>query len=284
MPSYNYYTDTEEREAEWLDRFPEWANGYAQWREQPALDDWLGPSVFDWFPEGIELPAAPPVHLNCPRLFVSHRKCDEDLALRIGWIAAQEGWDYWIDVLDPNLAALRRLRGGQALTPEKETLATASIVEFALLNCSHLIAVMTDNTRGSMWVPYEYGRVKEPAPFTVQVSCWRHPNLKAADCPEYLVLGKTLLNEQQIRGWLRWELNRWRNDKQPMRCAKGANAPWSGDEPDVLPSENKESETDAGLLTTPEKKGRQIIDVDSFPGYVMVGGLRLPIRDWDKDD
>jgi hypothetical protein len=81
------------------------------------------------------------------------------------------------------------------LSPEQQTLAAAAIVEFALLNCSHLIAVMTEGTRGSMWLPYEYGRVKEPAPLTVQVSCWKHPHLKAEDCPEYLVLGKVHLDE-----------------------------------------------------------------------------------------
>jgi hypothetical protein len=284
VPSYNYYTDAEQAEAEWVDRFPDWAFGYAQWREQPPLDDWRGPSIYDWFGERIEPPAKPPPQLDCPRLFVSHRKCDQELALRIAWLAAQEGWDYWVDVLDPNLAALRRKQNVQSLTPAQVTLATAAIVEFALLNCSHLIAVMTEQTRGSMWVPYEYGRVKEPAPFTMQVSCWRHPDLKADDCPEYLVLGKTLLNEEQIRGWLRWELERWRKAKHPTRCTQGANAPWHGKEPEVLPSEDPDREADARLRKAREPLANQRIDVDSFPGYVVVGNVRVPIRDYVDEE
>ena len=283
MPSYNYYTDAEQVEAEWVDRFPDWAVGYRQWREQPPLDDWRGPSIFDWFREGIEPPPRPQPTLDCPRLFVSHRKCDEDRALRIAWLAVQEGWDYWIDVLDPDLAALQRQQNVQSLTPEQETLATAAIVEFALLNCSHLIAVMTEQTRGSMWVPYEYGRVKEPAPLTVQVSCWRHPDLKTDDCPEYLVLGKTLLNEEQIRGWLRWELDRWRKDKRPVRCANGANAQWKGEEPELLPGEEPDSESDDWLLNRPDSSRNLGIDVDSFPGHVIIGDVILPIND-DTDD
>ena len=38
--------------------------------------------------------------------------------------------------LDPNLEALRRKENLAILTPEQQILATAAIVEFALLNCS----------------------------------------------------------------------------------------------------------------------------------------------------
>ena len=178
--------------------------------------------------------------------------------------------------LDPNLEALRRKENLAILTPEQEILATAAIVEFALLNCSHLIAVMTNETRGSMWVPYEYGRVKEPAPLAVQVSCWRHPHLKAEDCPEYLVLGKVHLSEDEIVRWLRWEMRVWK--QKTGKCSSGADAHWNGSEPDRLPG-SEENETspvdDVRSLISPSPA---TIIAKYGPGLVRIGSTVLPIR------
>ena len=270
MPSYNYYAQAE---AGWLERFPSWAFGYREWVNQPPLNDWSGPSIYDWFPETPEPPLSPVARMPCPRLFVSHRMFDAQAALRIAWLARQEGWDYWIDVLDPSLEALRRKERLATLSAEQETLAIAAIVEFALLNCSHLLAVMTEKTRGTMWVPYEYGRVKDPAPLTVQVSSWMHPQLEPKDWPEYLVLGKVHLNEDEIVGWLRWEMERWR--QRSSRCPQRANAGWDGDEPPRLPgdagSENQTGERFPGLNAPGG-------EVRWERGGVLVGGVRLPMR------
>jgi hypothetical protein len=276
MPSYNYYADAEQREADWLERFPSWAFGYLQWVSQPPINDWRGPSIYDWLSEGIEAPPSPIKRMACPRLFVSHRKCDEKLALRIAWLASREGWDYWIDVLDPNLETLRRKENLARLSAEQQTLATAAIVEFALLNCSHLIAVMTNGTRGSMWVPYEYGRVKEPEPLTVQVSCWRHPCLKAEDCPEYVVLGKVHLNEDEIVQWLTWEMSIWK--MKTGECSSGANANWMGSQPDNLPG-SKATET-VEYVRSLVSRTAPSNTVECQPGFVRIGDIVLPIRDY----
>ena len=94
---------------------------------------------------------------NCPRLFVSHRKADKDCALRIAEIAAQNGFAYWVDVLDPDLQALSKSTIAGSLIP----LVTACIIEMALINCTHVIACMTPHSRGTLWIPYEYGRITE---------------------------------------------------------------------------------------------------------------------------
>jgi len=133
--------------------------------------------------------------------------------------------DFWIDVLDPQLSMIN---GTQLLA-----VATAGIIETALLNCSHLIAVMSPETRGSAWVPYEYGRVKEMLPVTTQVACWLHPELDHQNLPEYMYLGKITLSEEQINDWLTNQLqaiNRRHSDH-----ASGFQPAWRGREPKPLP-------------------------------------------------
>ena len=85
---------------------------------------------------------------------------------------------------------------------------TAAIIEMGLLNSSHVIAAMTSKTKGSQWVPYEYGRVKEPPPNAVNAACWRDattlPECEAL--PEYVLLAPVWKTECEIRAWLKREM------------------------------------------------------------------------------
>jgi hypothetical protein len=112
-----------------------------------------------------------------PCLFVSHRRIDVRPALRIAYLVCQQGFDYWLDVLDPTLI------GVPAPTAEQEAAATAAVIGMALLNSSHVIAVMTMNTKGSEWVPYEYGRVKAPLAASLQAACWVDKTLAGSALP-----------------------------------------------------------------------------------------------------
>jgi hypothetical protein len=206
------------------DRFPKWAAGRARWEryftEALRPQEWL-----DQF-RAVRRP-----RFAVPRLFISHRQADRDLALRIAWLANRAGMEFWIDVLDPQL---RMINGEQPLA-----VATAGIIETALLNSSHLIALMTPKTRGSLWLPYEYGRVKEMLPATVQVACWRHPNLDDNDFPEYLYLGVITLSEEQIDDWLKAQLQ---GTSSPHSApGRGSQPEWYGPEPDPLPEPFKSS-------------------------------------------
>ena len=90
----------------------------------------------------------------------------------------------------------------------KEAAAIAAIIEMALLNSTHVVAIMTANTKGSEWVPYEYGRVKTPQlPISLQAACWADPKI-SIDLPGYLYLGEIHRSETDIRQWLRTELQK----------------------------------------------------------------------------
>ena len=135
----------------------------------------------------------------------------------------------------------------------------------------------SENTWGSMWVPYEYGRVKKPVPRSLQVLHWRHPNLveemkkQNQDFPEYFVLGATLINEQKIRSWLQTEMVIWRQAHR--LCLQGTDEVWQGDVPDPLPGEE---------IKPPDeffsgKSGRQLSIVHE-ENVIWIGDVPLPLR------
>ena len=88
---------------------------------------------------------------------------------------------------------------------------------------------MTGNTKGSQWVPYEYGRVKERTAVGVNASCWRDPTaLRQDDLPEYLHLAAVRDDEPAIRGWLHGHMPQYR------QCPGGRRGTWPGNEPGPL--------------------------------------------------
>jgi hypothetical protein len=171
----------------------------------------------------------------CPRLFVSHRQADYPLALRIARVAADEGVEFWLDVLDPTLTWLNTV-GKRHFTVRQEQLLIAVVIEMALLHSSHVMAVMTTNTIGSGWVGYEYGRVKDSGLFSLQAGCWIHPALGWAPW-EYLLLGINTRDENSIKHWLRGELAVWRARYGGNACQDAAKGDWRPEwgDPPLLP-------------------------------------------------
>lgn len=147
--------------------------------------------------------------IPCPRLFISHRQGDEKFALRIAQLAANNGFYFWVDILDPGLAILNT---NPNISPTLIPLLTACIIEMALINCTHVISCMTPKTKGSTWVPYEYGRITDlPNTFT-KAAAWVHPNLgKREYLPEYMYLGEITHIEKEIEEWLNNQRKRFQS-------------------------------------------------------------------------
>jgi hypothetical protein len=140
----------------------------------------------------------------CPRLFVSHRQIDVKEAERIAWLACNEQFEYWIDIYDPALVSLPQCKG---LSNKQIALLTAGIIEMALINCTHVMAAMTLNAPGSMWIPYEYGRITDLPTTQGRAAAWVHK--QSSNIPEYLYLGIITVDEPEIRKWLRDEFKKW---------------------------------------------------------------------------
>ena len=202
MSNYNWLDFSGRPPAE---RYPDWAEGVSMWREFIRGDAVARRRLLDALVSGRASVAwgAPGTELSRPRLFVSHRKDDEARARDVATLAQAEGFQVWLDVLDSGLQSAAQASTGT----RADALAVALIIEMALLNCTHVIALITPNTRGTYWVPYEYGRVKDSSPHSLRAACWIDQHV--TDEPEYLDLGVKTHSDDDIHDWLRGEMAEW---------------------------------------------------------------------------
>jgi len=231
MPDFNW---KERMGSSWADRFPDWAIGLWVWREYGyRIVDGGGNRILEtlsglWDESDIRRT------IKCPRLFISHKQCDEALAKRIAWIAKDQGFDYWLDVEDPTLTSLKE---GDTSDDNTTMVATiiACVIEMALLNCTHVAAVISPSTKDSRWVPYEFGRVKDNRLMSLRAGSWIHPDVAGKTLPEYLHLCKVMHDKRELPEWLSLEKSSW--TKQHGLCHKGSQSLWVGPEPEDLPGE-----------------------------------------------
>jgi len=199
----------------WLQRYPDEFHGAAEWKDQTLEGKLWNPPI---------LP--PPLELNLrlspkqsaplrPRVFVSHRQGDEKNAERIAFLADKHGFEFWIDTVNlppPSVVA------------SMSALSIALRIEMALLNSSHLVAAYTDKTSGSTWVPYEYGRVKEPVLQTTHCCSWLHT---IKPYPEWIELNRKWTCEADLEQWFRDEFIDWCNGHPGCPTSKPVGA-WTG--------------------------------------------------------
>jgi hypothetical protein len=193
-------------------RFSEEVRGHLAWRslvervyetrfDRPE-DGWW--SLFDGFLAEVQreadqgiAPIGRPTKQKCC-LFISHRMNDADNALHIAWLATQAGYDYWLDIHDPTLIAA----SGSALPSPAKDILIAAIIEIALLNVSHVIALHTRHSAGSKWIPYELGRAKARLVYSDQAAGWFDRHTPVVACGEYVYLARQTRTRTDIQSWL----------------------------------------------------------------------------------
>lgn len=159
-----------------------------------------------------EIPNRPLPQTPC--LFISHKMQDYKEALRIAYLANENGYDIYLDILDPLLQNLVNNNGNAILI--------ANLIELGLLNSTHLIAVMTPNTAASRWVPYEFGRVKEHKLVSTHTASW--VDNAVPSLPEYLFLCPRYHSENDVKKWLQKENPKGKN-KRKMTWPYGKTQP-----------------------------------------------------------
>lgn len=222
MPSYDWMNF---QTYHWKERFPHWAVGVKEWAAQQgnAQGTIALLNTLQALPRTTK-------HKR-PMLFVSHRQSDRDRAMRVAWLADQEGFDFWLDVLDPNLAILNSFHGVGSTSSSAIGNAIACVIEMGLLNSTHLLAVMTANTAGSQWVPYEYGRAKDKNLVSLETSCWADPKLTSKDpLPEYLHLGPISSSDSDVTKWLQSRFTVWKKANGSQLMPPAGN--WNPSEPE----------------------------------------------------
>jgi hypothetical protein len=113
---------------------------------------------------------------------------------RIACLADHRGVNVWPDVHNPTL---RWLNANPVGAPVRSLL-IAAIVEIALLNSTHVIALHTASSLASRWVPYVLARAKAPGVTSVQAAGWFEDPKKPLRHGDYVQLGAMLFDEQGV--------------------------------------------------------------------------------------
>lgn len=79
-------------------------------------------------------------------VFLSHKREDKPKAIRIGDYLKSRGVTCYIDMLDPELSSTNDI---------------TNVIKKRVKQCTHLMAVVSDNTQKSWWVSFEIGVASE---------------------------------------------------------------------------------------------------------------------------
>lgn len=130
------------------------------------------------------------------RLFISHKSSptDDKYAERIAELAKAVGLPYWLDIHNPVLIRANR----QPFTGPHQGILIGAIIEMALLNCRSVIAVHSNVSATSKWIPYEFGRVKTHVPVSRDAAGYFEPAVRNAVAAEYFELAMKTFGEQPV--------------------------------------------------------------------------------------
>ncbi len=110
-------------------------------------------------------------------VFISHKKADRTEAITIGAYLRENGVQCYIDEFDPIL---------------KTTDDITNTIMSRVRACSHLMAVVSENTNNSWWVPFEIGVASETEK---RITSYK---LRAVTLPEYLEKWPIMKTKQHL--------------------------------------------------------------------------------------
>lgn len=133
-------------------------------------------------------------------VFLSHKREDTEVAVRIGRYLTSNGVVCYIDVLDPTL---------------KTTDDITDTIISRLKMCSHMMAVVSQYTERSWWVPFETGVATETEK---RISSY---DVGATNLPEFLSKWPILKSQRDLDLFIQF----YRRDTQVPSGEKRASVP-----------------------------------------------------------
>ena len=119
-------------------------------------------------------------------VFISHRSADDVIAKNVAYrLKNIHGITCYLDDIDDRL---------RKVSPQELTKILVDMVN----KCTNLLAVVTENTTGSWWVPYEIGVAKQAPRVITSMT-----NLRDAALPEYLMEWPRLRGESAVDTYAR---------------------------------------------------------------------------------
>jgi hypothetical protein len=95
--------------------------------------------------------------------------------------------DIWLDVDDEDT---------QQAAKRKDDKALAWAIEWGLMHCTHLLALISPRTKGSWWVPFEIGACRGR---NKDLTFFVHKDVE--DSPSYLIFGRTIIDQLDFYRW-----------------------------------------------------------------------------------
>ena len=125
--------------------------------------------------------------LKC--VFISHQKKDRQIAMSVAKAITDAGIDVYFDEDDSTLEQAR-------LAGDKKGV-TACILK-GIERSSHLLAIITPQTRNSQWVPFEIGYAYKPC----EIKALMANGLAGQTLPEYLDYSDTIISEEALADFI----------------------------------------------------------------------------------
>ncbi len=117
-----------------------------------------------------------------PRVFITHQKKDADVANAVAEYLLSAGIDIYFDQYDKSINR-----------SDPQSVVTA--IRRGIGNSSHMLVIFSQNTFGSMWVPWEVGYAYNSP---VNLNVLRLKGITKEQLPEYLKLVKMVMSIYQL--------------------------------------------------------------------------------------
>jgi hypothetical protein len=121
-------------------------------------------------------------------VFISHSRLDKEKAREVADALEASQVDYYFDENDAEL---------QLADEHGDHLKVVQCIENGLSVCSHLLGIITENTKDSWWVPYEIGSATGRAQ-----ACAHLIDEEVTKLPSYIQAARILANRDEMREWL----------------------------------------------------------------------------------
>lgn len=125
----------------------------------------------------------PKPSIEKPRVFISHQKKDSDVAGKIADYLLDAGIDVYFDQYDSSIN-------------RADPNSVVNAIRTGIENSSHMLVLISPNTFGSMWVPWEIGYAYNSQ---IALNVLRLKEVPKDKLPEYLKVVKVILDI--------WDLN-----------------------------------------------------------------------------
>jgi hypothetical protein len=156
------------------------------------IDDLL--AIADEFYAAVDRSFPPsPSRPDC--VFVSHQRLDTRRGERVACLVEDHGLDAWLDVHDPTL-----MHVNASLYGPLRSILIAFIVEMALLNSTHVIALHTTHS------------------VSLQAAGWFEPGQTPQTCGDYVQLAVMTHDEPQVVDWIQKQIPGAKPVPVPAHC------------------------------------------------------------------